>query len=66
VDELVVDEAHRGQGIGRALLEHLAVLAGRHGCRRLELDSGLHRREAHAFYLAQGFEQRAALFTRKI
>lgn len=63
IDELVVDEAARGQGVGSALIDYLADTARKLGCSRIELDSAFHRTDAHAFYEKKGFEQRAYLFT---
>ncbi|HLO95749.1 MAG TPA: GNAT family N-acetyltransferase [Burkholderiaceae bacterium] len=57
VQALVVDAAHRRQGLGRALLQEAARQAGALGASRLRLRSGLHREEAHRFYIAQGYEQ---------
>jgi GNAT superfamily N-acetyltransferase len=64
VDELVVDRDYRGHGIGVRLLTELTDLARRQGCRRVELDSALHRHEAHQFYGQNGFENRACLFSK--
>ena len=64
VDELVVDAGYRGRGVGKRLLDELTSLAQTKGCRRFELDSGHHRKEAHAFYARQGFENRACLFSK--
>jgi GNAT superfamily N-acetyltransferase len=36
VEDLYVRPAHRGRGVGRALLRHLALLARERGCGRLE------------------------------
>ncbi len=66
VDELVIDENHRGQGIGKLLLESLLDLARQRGCRAMELDSAFHRLAAHAFYQEMGFEKRAFLFSKRI
>ena len=66
VDELVVDVEHRGRGIGTQLLERLVAVAREKGCRRVELDSAFHRKEAHRFYERNGFESRALLFSRVI
>lgn len=66
IDELVVDNAHRGEGIGSVLLEFVVETASKLGCSRIELDSAFHRTEAHAFYEKKGFEQRAYLFTMKL
>lgn len=64
VDELVVNHADRGQGIGSRLLEAIIKIAVQRSCRRVELDSAFHRTEAHAFYERQGFENRAYLFSK--
>jgi len=64
VDELVVDEAARGQGIGTQLLEAAIQIAAARGAARIELDSGFHRTDAHNFYQQRGFENRAFLFSK--
>ncbi len=64
--ELVVDESSRGRGLGSSLVDEIARLAQTRGCPRLELDSALHRTEAHAFYSARGFEKRAWLFSKEL
>lgn len=67
VDELVVDDQHRGGGIGGQLLERLVATARRRGCRVLELESAGHRTRAHGFYERHGFQLRATkLFSRKL
>ncbi len=66
IDEMVVDEEHRGEGIGSALMEHVIDTARKLGCGRIELDSAFHRTDAHAFYEKKGFEQRAYLFTMQL
>ena len=53
VDDLVTDEASRGRGYGKAMLDWLKAEAKRLGCERLQLDSGTQRRDAHAFYLRE-------------
>ena len=53
VDDLVTDEASRGRGYGKAMLDWLKAEAERLGCERLQLDSGTQRRDAHAFYLRE-------------
>ena len=64
VDEMVVDEAHRGRGIGTQILDHLISWARDRGCNRIELDSAFHRKDAHAFYERRGFQSRAYLFSK--
>lgn len=64
VEELVVHEDCRGRGIGSQLLEHLTALASERGCRRIELDSGFQRPDAHRLYERHGMAKRAFLFSR--
>ena len=64
IDELVVDNEYRGKGVGTLLLDQIIVLARQKGCRRVELDSASHRKQAHQFYEQHGFENRAFLFSR--
>ncbi|MGC3961239.1 MAG: GNAT family N-acetyltransferase [Verrucomicrobiota bacterium] len=64
VDELVVDREFRGKGAGTQLLGHLVAFAQQKGCRRVELDSAFHRKDAHEFYWRHGFEDRALLFSK--
>lgn len=54
VDDLVTDEGARSRGAGRALLGWLRDEAVREGCDSLELDSGVQRTRAHAFYFREG------------
>lgn len=54
VEDIFVEEAARGAGVGRALICRLAALAVARGCPRLEL-SVLHWNPARAFYERLGF-----------
>ncbi len=62
VDDLVVDTTVRSRGYGKAMLDWLKVEASRLGCVRLQLDSGTHRQDAHAFYLREGLRIEAFHF----
>jgi len=66
VDELVVDDKYRKQGIGKLLMNEIERIARNHNCKRIELDSAFHRTIAHDFYMGIGFEKRAYLFTKEI
>jgi GNAT superfamily N-acetyltransferase len=66
VEELVVDSSFRGRGIGGEIIKRLQELARAKGCKRLELDSGFHRTQAHLFYEHLGFEKRAFLFSKRV
>ena len=64
LQDLVVASTSRGEGIGRLRLDAAAGWARERGCSYLQLDSGLGRKDAHRFYLANGMEQWALVFTR--
>ena len=66
VDELVVDENYRGQGIGKKLMNRIEEIAISNQCKQIELDSSFHRKEAHHFYESIGFKSRAYLFTKPL
>jgi len=59
---LVVGEAARRRGLGRALVERVKAEARRLGCDRLEVTSSVHGEDAHAFYARLGFEERPRRF----
>jgi glucosamine-phosphate N-acetyltransferase len=64
VDEMIVDEAQRGRGVGSQILDYLTSWARERGCNRIELDSAFHRKDAHAFYEHRGFQSRAYLYSK--
>jgi len=53
VDDLVTAAGSRSTGVGRALLAELEARAQSAGCTLLDLDSGVHRFDAHRFYLRE-------------
>jgi GNAT superfamily N-acetyltransferase len=57
---------NRGCGLGTQLLVEIVRCAKLRGCKRVELDSAFHREEAHQFYLRNGFENRAYLFSKSL
>lgn len=63
IDDLVVDENRRSQGIGHALLAHCTELARQAGCSYLALDSGTQRTLAHKMYFREGLVVTAFNFT---
>lgn len=55
---LIIDEQRRGAKIGSQLLNFAENYAKTRGCDKIELTSGLHRREtgAHEFYFNHGYQ----------
>jgi GNAT superfamily N-acetyltransferase len=66
ITTLIVDEAHRGQGIGRALLAAVEAAARDAGCARIEATSAVHRTAAHRFYERLGYGQTSAHFLKRL
>ena len=64
IDEIVVDEDYRGNGIGTAMICHLEDFGRKQGCKLIELDSAYSREYAHKFYEFNGYTNRAALFSK--
>jgi ribosomal protein S18 acetylase RimI-like enzyme len=58
VDDVVVDEASRGEGIGRLLMEAVHAEARRLGLRHLDLTSRVAREAANRLYQSLGYERR--------
>ncbi len=58
IEDVVVDAAQRGAGIGRALVERAIAEAQACGAATLDLTSNPSREAAHRLYRACGFEER--------
>lgn len=58
IEDVVVDEAARGQGAGRALNQRALELAQKAGARTVDLTSSPSRQAANALYISLGFEKR--------
>lgn len=54
---LVVDEAYRGQGIGRRLMEQAETWGREQGCAAVYLKTNVIRLDAHAFYESLGYQK---------
>ncbi len=57
VTALVVDEARRGEGVGRALMAEAENALREADCGLLELTNGVDRTAAHAFYEHLGYDR---------
>ena len=62
VEDVVVDEQHRGSGIGRQMMEFARNRCREAGCYKMALSSNLKREPAHAFYETLGFEKHGYSF----
>jgi ribosomal protein S18 acetylase RimI-like enzyme len=58
IEDVIVDEAARGRGVGEALTAEAVRLAGEAGARTLDLTSRPSREAAHRLYSKLGFEVR--------
>jgi GNAT superfamily N-acetyltransferase len=66
IDALVVDEAQRGRGIGRALVGALEEEARVRGCVLLYVTTAARRKEAHAFYERVGLDETGKRFAKQL
>jgi GNAT superfamily N-acetyltransferase len=63
---LCVSAAARGQGIGRALVEHIEEIARTMGCIKIAVASGVRREDAHRFYQDLGYEENTKRFVKQL
>jgi ribosomal protein S18 acetylase RimI-like enzyme len=66
ITAMVVDEAARRSGVGRALLERLEEAARAEGCGRVYLTTRYEREGAAAFYRRMGFEDTSLRFVKDL
>jgi len=64
--ELVVDEVHRNNGLGKKLLRKIIKEAKKYGCKELQFSSNFKRKRAHKFYESLGYSKTAYYFWKKI
>jgi GNAT superfamily N-acetyltransferase len=67
LEDVFVDESHRGSGIGTALVKEVIAAADELGCYKLIATSRMSRPKVHELYQRLGFEQHGVEFriTRK-
>lgn len=58
IEDVVVDQNHRGKGIGKRLTARAIEWAGHLGASQINLTSNPKRKAAHALYNNMGFRQR--------
>lgn len=62
IEDVAVDPAWHGRGIGKLMMRHALALCGEKGCYKAALSSNLRRERAHAFYESLGFERHGYSF----
>lgn len=55
VDDLVVHETKRGEGVGQQLMQYIEKIARDANCKHIRLASGISRKMVHQFYKKIGF-----------
>jgi ribosomal protein S18 acetylase RimI-like enzyme len=66
IDDLIVDEALRNQGIGKALIKFAVDLAHSQKCEYVRLASGISRIQAHDIYEKLGYRKTSFSFALKL
>jgi GNAT superfamily N-acetyltransferase len=66
VNDLVVTERARGEGVGRALLSRAEELAGKRGCFRMTLVTAAWRGDTIAFYEGEGWQNYGSWFVKPL
>jgi len=64
VNDLIVTESVRGQGVGHELLARAEELARGRGCFRMSLETGNWRERTHSFYRGEGWTDNGKWFVK--
>ncbi len=62
LEDVVVEEGLRGQGVGKKMMAYAADLCREKRCYKMALNSNRHRVEAHRFYESLGYERHGYSF----
>jgi len=66
IDEMVVTEKARRQGVGKAMVNWAKIQAKELGANAVELHSAEFRQNARAFYESLGFNHKGSVFSTKL
>jgi PhnO protein len=61
IDELVVDQTARGQGVGKALIDSIVEWAKKRGASEIEVSTEKDNEAAQSFYRGHGFKHESVL-----
>lgn len=62
LEDVVVAEGLRGQGVGKRMMEYAHDLCRRKGCYKMTFSSNINREAAHRFYESLGFRRHGYSF----
>lgn len=63
---LVVDQDHRGRGVGKALVAQVEAWLVERGAQRVVVSASLHRQDAHHFYAGLGYRETGKRFAKDL
>ena len=66
INDIVVDESWRRQGIGAAIIDRIIEEARKEECVAIVLDTGIERKDTHRFYEREGFTIQSHHFIRRL
>ena len=66
ISMMVVDETHRGRGIGAQMVREAERLLAAKGCRLVEVTSNNRRADAHRFWESNGYEKTSSRFAKDV
>jgi ribosomal protein S18 acetylase RimI-like enzyme len=66
ISMMVVDEAHRGRGIGAQMVGEAERLLAEKGCGLVEVTSNNRRADAHRFWESNGYEKTSSRFAKDV
>lgn len=66
LDNVVIDENYRGQGLGKQFLDWIENWAKEHDCNNVELNTYVQNSASHKFYYANGYNILGFHFVKKL
>lgn len=66
MDHVIIDDAYRGHGIGKKLIDYITDHAKKKSCNWIELNSYVHNFPSHKFFYNQGFVAKGYHFVKEL